>query len=118
MRAAAPVALIVLALAPVGCGNEEVAKKPKHHPRTERTEPRTATESATTPKAAPQAPSSTGSTGQDPATAPAPQGEGNGSNGGTPQGGTDSPQNDTPPPKGSPAERFEQECRSRPKTCG
>jgi hypothetical protein len=115
MRAAAPLALIVLALVPAGCGNEEVAKQPKHHARTERTEPLTDTAPATTPQAAPQAPSSTA---QDPATAPAPQGEGNGSTGGTPQGGTDSPQHDTPPPKGSPAERFEQKCRSQPKTCG
>ncbi len=115
MRATVPVALIALALVPAGCGDNEVATKPKHHPRTEHAEPRTETSPATTPQAVPQAPNTTS---HDPATAPAPQGEGDGSTGGTPQGGTDSPQNDTPPPKGSPAERFEQECRSQPKTCG
>jgi hypothetical protein len=29
----------------------------------------------------------------------------------------DSPQNDTPPPKGSPAERFEQFCQENPGAC-
>lgn len=30
----------------------------------------------------------------------------------------DNPGNDTPPPKGSPAERFEQYCNQNPKACG
>jgi len=30
----------------------------------------------------------------------------------------DSPENDTPPPKGSPAERFEQFCAKNPRDCG
>jgi hypothetical protein len=114
VRAAVAFLLIAIALGPVGCGSDDPPKKAKH-PRPERTEPRTVTTPATAPEPVPQAP---GTTSQDPSTAPASPGEGDGSPSGTPQGGSDSPQNDTPPPAGSPAERFEQECRSRPKSCG
>ena len=55
----------------------------------------------------------------DPATAPAPRGEGDGSAPApTSRARPDSPQNDTPPPPGSPAERFEQECERNPEACG
>jgi hypothetical protein len=115
VRAAVSVLVIALALGPAGCGGDDSPKKAKHHARTERTEPRTVTTPATAPQPTPQAPATSP---QDPATAPASPGEGDGTPGGTPQGGSDSPQNDTPPPAGSPAERFEQECRSQPKSCG
>ena len=48
-----------------------------------------------------------------PATPPADTGSGSG---GT-QAPQDSPQNDTPPPSGSPAERFEQFCEENPGAC-
>ena len=114
VRAAVPIALVALALGPGGCGGDDSPKKAKHHPRTERTEPGTVTTPATAPQPVPEAP---GVTSQDPATAPASRGVGDGSPRGTPGGGSDSPQNDTPPPAGSPAERFEQKCSSRPKSC-
>lgn len=47
-----------------------------------------------------------------PATPPADTGGSGGTT--TPQ---DSPQNDTPPPSGSPAERFEQFCQENPGAC-
>jgi type IV secretory pathway VirB10-like protein len=117
-RFALLLALLVLALpfALTACGGDkEAAKKPRTTTtRTERTTPRTDTVPAPPVQTTP-APSTTS---QNPATAPNTPGEGNGSTRGTPQGGSDSPQNDTPPPAGSPAERFEKDCESRPKTCG
>jgi hypothetical protein len=111
-RAALAVALLVLA---AGCGGgDEAADKAAPPPEltVPRTEPDRATTTAPSTGTAPTAPS------QDPATAPAPSGEGDGSSPGAPQGGADSPQNDTPPPAGSPAERFERECETRPLACG
>ena len=111
------VALALLALLLPGCGHDrkEAVKKPKTTTtRTERTAPRTETAAPTPVQTAP-APSTTS---QDPATAPAPPGEGDGRPRGTPQGGSDSPANDTPPPSGSPAARFEKDCEQRPRSCG
>jgi hypothetical protein len=48
--------------------------------------------------------------------APPATGDGGGDSGGTPAP-DDSPQNDTPPPSGSPAERFEQFCQENPGAC-
>ena len=45
-----------------------------------------------------------------------PAGTGGGGTGGTPAP-QDSPQNDTPPPSGSPAERFEEFCQKNPGAC-
>jgi len=36
----------------------------------------------------------------------------------TPQAPSDTPDNDAPPPQGSPAERFEQYCNENPGACG
>jgi hypothetical protein len=36
----------------------------------------------------------------------------------TPTTPSDTPQNDAPPPQGSPAERFEQYCNDNPGACG
>ncbi|MET0613961.1 MAG: hypothetical protein ABW142_00835 [Thermoleophilaceae bacterium] len=36
----------------------------------------------------------------------------------TPQAPGDTPENDAPPPQGSPAERFEQYCNENPGACG
>jgi hypothetical protein len=36
----------------------------------------------------------------------------------TPQDPADTPENDAPPPQGSPAERFEQYCNENPGACG
>jgi hypothetical protein len=36
----------------------------------------------------------------------------------TPRDPTDTPENDAPPPEGSPAERFEQYCNENPGACG
>ncbi len=117
-RIALFLALLALALplALTACGGDkEAAKKPKTTTtRTERATPRT----ETVPAAPVQTTPAPSTTSQDPATAPNTPGEGNGSTRATPQGGSDSPQNDTPPPAGSPAERFEKDCESRPKTCG
>jgi hypothetical protein len=117
-RATAAFALLALAAAPfAGCGGdeEEAAKRPRGTP-TERTEPRT----ATVPAAAPQVtePIPTPPPADDPASAPAPEGERDGRAPATPYGGADGPRNDTPPPAGSPAERFEQECEANPSACG
>lgn len=49
-------------------------------------------------------------------TAPASPPADTGGSGGT-TGPQDSPQNDTPPPSGSPAERFEQFCEENPGAC-
>jgi hypothetical protein len=111
-------ALLVLPLA-AGCGgDDEQAEAPRDLPeltipRTDpepdppETAPTPTTETDTTPPA----------TGEDPSTAPLAPGEGDGT-GSDPTGGTDTPENDTAPPAGSPAERFEQECEENPGACG
>lgn len=103
--------LALLGLA-AGCvGDEERAETPPTPP--ELTIPRTE------PEPEPSPPAPTQPQREDPATAPAPPGEGDGS---TPaprrQSRPDSPENDTPPPAGSPAERFERECEQNPAACG
>jgi hypothetical protein len=103
--------LLLLALAPVaGCGgDEEAPAKPAE--RRELTVPR---ETVTRTEAT----DATTSTEPPPAAEPPPQTE---TSGGAPapqsQPG-DSPENDTPPPKGSPAERFERFCDENPGACG
>ena len=57
-------------------------------------------------------------TEEQPAPAPAPE-EDQGSGGAeAPPPVPDSPENDIPPPEGSPAERFEQFCAEKPGACG
>jgi hypothetical protein len=116
--AAVVLALIVLG----GCGNDpKQAAKPR--PRTTTT--RTATAPART-ETSPPAPAPVRTTpaptpapkAHDPANAKEAPGEGNGKSTATPQGGSDGPQNDTPPPSGSPAERFEKDCDANPQSCG
>lgn len=102
-------ALLALMLAP-GCGGDDEQAKTAPEPP-ELTVPRS--EPETTPTETTEA-----APGPDPATAPAPQGEGDGSTPAPRQAPPDSPQNDTPPPPGSPAERFEQECERNPESCG
>ena len=114
-RLLAAVALAALcALSATGCGgDDESVREPSKPP--ELTVPRTQPERTTTAPAT-TTPQAGGGSGQDPATAPAPAGEGDGSSGGT-RPAPDSPQNDTPPPPGSPAEQFEKDCEAR-KACG
>jgi len=57
----------------------------------------------------------TGDSGGTPAPTTPPAG--GGGSGGTPAPPQDSPQNDTPPPSGSPAEKFEQFCQENPGAC-
>jgi hypothetical protein len=107
--------VVVFALAGLlaGCGSDD-----------ERAERRSKPPELTVPRSEPE-PRSTetneATTGRDPATAPLAPGEGEGDGTGAPapqSGAPDSPQNDTPPPPGSPAERFEQECDRNPEACG
>ena len=93
----------LLALAP-GCGGddeEEPVKAPTLTVPGER-EPDTTERQDTATTETDTAPAQPESGGQP---APEPQPE-------------DSPQNDTPPPAGSPAERFEQFCEDNPGACG
>jgi hypothetical protein len=110
----------VLALAPTGCGGDDGrADEPPKRPET--TTPRTTTEATpgrpVATETAPSPPPPT-TTGEDPSTAPLAPGEGDGTVRPDPQGAPDSPRNDTPPPAGSPAERFERDCEGAPGACG
>jgi hypothetical protein len=109
-------ALVVALLAPAwlaGCGgDDEQAEAPENPP--ELTVPRTTPEPARTETTGT---TETTTTGEDPATAPLAPGEGDGG-AAPPEATPDSPQNDTAPPAGSPAERFEQECEANPAACG
>jgi hypothetical protein len=71
-----------------------------------------ATETQTTPRDEQGATGDTGSGGSKPD-----QGPPDNPSGGAQAPPEDSPQNDTPPPKGSPAERFEQFCQDNPGAC-
>jgi hypothetical protein len=116
MRLTPGLALLALLLAIPGCGGDkEAAKKP----RTTTTRTQSAPQHTETAAPAPvqTAPPPT-RTGRDPGSAPQTPGEGDGSPRGTSQGGSDSPKNDTPPPKGSPAEQFEKDCDANPQSCG
>ena len=53
-----------------------------------------------------------------PELAPAPDEDSGGAPAPTPQPSPDSPENDTPPPEDSPAERFEAFCNANPGACG
>ena len=103
MRTSAALALVVVALA--GCGGDD--------------EP---SETITTPQLTVPG----GDDTQDAApteTVPAPEpeppdGDSGGSPAPAPQPAPDSPENDVPPPEGSPAERFEEFCDANPGACG
>jgi hypothetical protein len=104
--------LALLALAALaGCGGDDEQAEALPDPP-ELTIPRTAPEPAET-----EATDTVDTAPPDPATAPLAPGEGDGT---APPAQTapDSPQNDTPPPAGSPAERFEQQCDANPAACG
>jgi hypothetical protein len=100
-------ALAALALALGGCGDDEERAADTATERTETTE--TVAPTATTGTPAPTTPADTS-----PRTAPAPGGR----DGGATAPSQDSPENDTPPPADSPAERFERECERNPAACG
>ncbi len=116
MRLAVSV-LCVLALAAPGCGGDEEPPPrsspeltlPESEPTTTDTGTTTDTETGTSTDTSPQ-------TGTN--TTPDTSG---GESGGTPsqeRQQQDSPQNDTPPPRGSPEERFENFCKENPGACG
>jgi hypothetical protein len=92
------------ALCAGGCGGDD--EEDAAAPRTELTAPRTST----------SGPSETGPTGEGTRSAPS-----GGESGGTPSPDRgpqrDEPGNDVPPPPGSPAERFEQDCERNPALC-
>jgi hypothetical protein len=102
--------LLLLALAPLaGCGEEEPRAAPEPP---ELTLPRTDTEPEAPPaptQTAPPAPAEPQAPQTDYENAPSPH---------PPPRDQDGPGNDTPPPPGSPAERFEQECEQNPEACG
>jgi hypothetical protein len=106
----APTSVLVLlafAVGAAGCGgDDEASQKPPKPP--ELTVPRgTRTQQETT---------GTETTRQTaPSGAPQTEGSGGAPSRSAPQ---DSPQNDSAPPKGSPAERFERFCDENPGACG
>jgi hypothetical protein len=100
--------LLTLAVLSTGCGaDEESSADPPPTapeltiPTTDEQEP--APQTDTTPTTETTPPSTDGGT-------PAPEPE--------PETPTDTPENDTPPPQDSPAERFEQFCNDNPGACG
>ena len=110
-RLTSALALLALAVAPLaaGCGSdEEASQKPPAAPKL--TVPR---ETETEP-----APADTGTTSSEPAPAPAPRTETSGGSAPPRTQTEDTPQNDTPPPKGSPADKFEKFCDENPGACG
>jgi hypothetical protein len=119
LLAAITFALALVALAPLtACGDEdEPAKVPAEAPPKAPAltvphadpEPAPTQRTETTPAPA--------TLGEDSATAPLAPGEGDGTVR-PPRTTPDSPDNDTPPPAGSPAERFERECEESPAACG
>ena len=111
-RVAPLLALLALA-ALAGCGGDDEQAEALPEPP-QLTIPRTTPEPAET-----EATETTGTTtGDDPSTEPLAPGEGDGSTPAPAQTTPDSPQNDTAPPAGSPAERFEQQCDANPAACG
>jgi hypothetical protein len=118
LPAAAILLAIALALAGAGCGgDDESADTTPELPKL--TSPRTETETE-----APAQPETETAAPVDPGTETLPpDGDGNSSDdGGVPAPETappaDTPENDTPPPPGSPAERFEEFCEENPGACG
>ena len=114
MRAAS-LSLVCLLLVPVaGCGggDEDVRSTQTTTTRTEETVPDRTAPAETAP--APATPA--------PAVPPPPDGGHDRETGGapapTPTPTPDTPENDRPPPPGSPAERFERECEEKPELCG
>jgi hypothetical protein len=99
--------LLVAALA--GCGGDDEPSG-----KTTRQLPDLAIPSTTTPPAATET-AAPPSTTVDPATETLPE-EGPGTT--TPTAPADTPENDSPPPEDSPAERFEQYCNENPGACG
>jgi hypothetical protein len=109
------IALLALPAA-AGCGGDDeqaeaLPEPPKltiprttPQPEPPATDPATITETAPAP------------VGEDPSTAPLAPGEGDGTSE-PPDTAPDGPANDTAPPAGSPAERFERECEENP-ACG
>ena len=118
LRAAWLLALLALAGLPAaGCGGEDQAAR-KPPPAPELTVPRTQPErTGTAPATNRQPDGSSPDPAVVPGPGPAPPEEGDGGSGGTRPPRPDSPQNDTPPPPGSPADRFEKDCEAR-KACG
>jgi hypothetical protein len=98
-------ALPVAAVA--ACGDDADTQATPEPPKL--TVPRTDTEpERTSPRTVPQPPPAPPAPEPDYENAPAP----------APPNRADSPQNDTPPPPGSPAERFEEACERNPEACG
>ncbi len=109
---------IAFALAGAGCGgDDESAETTPELPKL--TSPRTETETE-----APAQPETETAAPVDPGTETLPpDGDGDSSDdGGIPapeaEPPADTPENDTPPPPGSPAERFEEFCEENPGACG
>jgi hypothetical protein len=117
-RSLALLTAVLASALPAACGDEDTAQAPKRPP--EATTPRTAPEPAParTDSETPvqPAPAPAPATGEDPATAPLAPGEGDGT-GRPPKTAPDGPDNDTPPPAGSPAESFERDCDAS-EACG
>jgi hypothetical protein len=96
--------LVVLLAAIAGCGGDnEAAEAPPPLPdlTVPQTDTKESTDTETAPPVTETAPPAT-------ETVPAPQ----------PEPVPDSPENDTPPPADSPAERFEEFCNENPGACG
>jgi hypothetical protein len=107
-RLAVALACGALALAPVACGGDDEPEATDTTTTPELTVPSTAPDvpTDTTPAPAPTQttpPADTGSGGTTAPPASKPQ---------------DSPENDSPAPKGSPAEKFEKFCDENPGACG
>jgi hypothetical protein len=120
IRIALPIALLALLAVAAGCGGDDGQAEALPEPA-KLTVPRTTPE-PDPPTTAPAPTTETAPTdpgaGEDPSTAPLAPGEGDGTSE-PPTGGTpDGPANDTAPPAGSPAERFEEECEADPAACG
>jgi hypothetical protein len=115
-RRSTALVLALLALAAAGCGgDDEQAEAPPDPP--ELTIPRTTPEPAET-QATGTTETTAPATPDDPATAPLTPGEGDGTGAPPARTAPDGPENDTAPPAGSPAERFERECDENPAACG
>ena len=103
--------LLVLALVPAlaACGGDDEPKKRAKPPEltVPETDPERAPDTATQTAPAPQ-----------PTTPATPPGDDGGATAPDQQAPQDSPQNDTPPPPGSEAERYEKFCDQNPGACG